>query len=127
MCSAETNPAEIVYEETTNGFSISRKHFDNYIADEEAPNFTQTKFSATNRYISTVQVNFRFEDRKENNLHLNLVLKKWSFQGQCVLIFSVEFMQTAVGIYFKEKVKAIEWSPVDNRLSIGTNNGNVSS
>jgi len=100
VCSAETNPAEIVYEETTNGFSISRKHFDNYIADEEAPNFTQTKFSATNRYISTVQ-------------------------GQCVLIFSVEYMQTAVGIYFKEKVKAIEWSPVENRLSIGTNNGNL--
>jgi len=99
-CSAEANPAEIVYEETTNGFSISRKLFDTYIADEEAPNFTQTKFSATNRYISTVQ-------------------------GQCVLIFSVEYMQTVVGIYFKEKVKAIEWSPIDNRLSIGTNNGNL--
>ena len=43
-------------EETANGFSISRKNFDTYIADEEAPNFTQTKFSSTNRYISTVQV-----------------------------------------------------------------------
>jgi hypothetical protein len=65
-----------VYEETTNGFSISRKHFDNYIADEETPNFTQTKFSATNRYISTVQVTFGVEDKKENNSHFHLDFKK---------------------------------------------------